>query len=235
MAQEWLSLAEISRRTGIAESSLRRYVRNFASHLPQEQAGKRWVFAEEAVEVFERIGAAYREGKTTDEISLLLGEGSGAGPVAPVPPAEVVLRSHATSPRQATVAEPALSSATVASFLSTVQGTMERMAEALEAVQHRDQERVLLLEDKTARQEHLLEDQRLRIRELEQKLHRVESLLFLTGDEKTTPLVVKEQLEKLQGDLALVRQIQEKEAVVRVLEQPPSRPSWWQRLFGFGH
>ena len=79
MAQEWLSLAEISRRTGIAESSLRRYVRNFASHLPQEQAGKRWVFAEEAVEVFERIGAAYREGKTTDEISLLLGEGSGAG------------------------------------------------------------------------------------------------------------------------------------------------------------
>ncbi|HQK25408.1 MAG TPA: MerR family transcriptional regulator, partial [Synergistaceae bacterium] len=72
MAQEWLSLAEISRRTGIAESSLRRYARNFAPHLLQEQSGKRWVFAEESVEVFDRIGTAYREGKTTEEVARML-------------------------------------------------------------------------------------------------------------------------------------------------------------------
>ncbi len=238
MAQAWLSLAEISRRTNIAESNLRRYVRNFAPHLPQEQSGKRWVFAEEAVEIFERIGAAYREGKTTEEISLLLEEGPAVKSVVGPSPMEVVSPPHGVRPRNSAPSapeEPALSSASVASFLSTVQIAMERMAEALEAVQHRDLERVHLLEEKTARQENLLEDQRLRIKELEQKLHRVESLLFLTGDEKTTPLVVKEQLEKLQGDLAMVRQIQEKEAVVRILEQPKPRPSWWQRLFGFGH
>jgi len=44
--------------------------------------------------------------------------------------------------------------------------------------------------------------------------------------------VVKDQLEKLQGDLAMVRQIQEKEAVVRILDQPTPRSPWWRRLLG---
>jgi len=229
MAQEWLSLAEISRRTGIAESSLRRYARNFAPHLLQEQSGKRWVFAEESVEVFDRIGTAYREGKTTEEVARMLETtpvvksidhpSPGVGPSVP-------------APQGANSEILPLSSASVALFFSTVQTAMERMAEALEAVQHRDQERVRLLEEKSTSQENLLEDQRLRIKELEQKLHRVESLLFLAGDEKTTPLVVKDQLEKLQGDLAMVRQIQEKEAVVRILDQPTPRSPWWRRLLG---
>ena len=231
MAQEWLSLAEISRRTGIAESSLRRYARNFAPHLLQEQSGKRWVFAEESVEVFDRIGTAYREGKTTEEVARMLETtptvksidhtSPGGGPSVPAP-------AHQGAAPEILP----LSSASVALFFSTVQTAMERMAEALEAVQHRDQERVRLLEEKSTSQENLLEDQRLRIKELEQKLHRVESLLFLAGDEKTTPLVVKDQLEKLQGDLAMVRQIQEKEAVVRILDQPTPRPPWWRRLLG---
>lgn len=245
MAHDWLSLAEIARRTGIPESSLRRYVRNFKPHLPQEQSGKRWVFSSETVGVFETIGTAYREGKTTEEIDAILQRLPGTRPTpAPlpeipspgaaaldVPPAPPVRKASHSSKESR---EGVLSSATVADFLNTVQNTMERIAKTLEIVEQREQERVHQLEDQAARQETLLAEQRLHIAELEQKLHRVESLLFLTGDEKTTPLVVKEQLEKLQEDLAVVRQIQEKESVVRMLEPPLPRRPWWRRIFGFG-
>ena len=68
----YLTIADINRRTGISERSLRRYRDQFQIYIPYSGQGRQRVYPEEAVPIFERIAELKNKGKTGREIGNVL-------------------------------------------------------------------------------------------------------------------------------------------------------------------
>ena len=76
MAAEWWTVAEIGKRLGTPETTVRRYARAFAEYLPSRQFGRVTKYGADALEVMERISRLYGQGLTTPEVEeALSGEG----------------------------------------------------------------------------------------------------------------------------------------------------------------
>ncbi|MGE4553059.1 MAG: MerR family transcriptional regulator [Desulfovibrionaceae bacterium] len=93
----WLSVAEISKITGIPAPTARRYASLFREFLPSKKMGRITKYSDEAVGIFEQIARNYNEGHVTTEIEEMLrreyartidlapGEGGYGGPAAQPP------------------------------------------------------------------------------------------------------------------------------------------------------
>ena len=72
VAMEWLSVADISKRTRIPAPTARRYASLFKEYLPSRKVGRVTKYSEEAVAIFEKISTHYADGHVTAEIEDVL-------------------------------------------------------------------------------------------------------------------------------------------------------------------
>lgn len=70
--KEWLSIAEIADRLGLAENTARRYSNLFSHFLRDRKFGRTTKYTTEALEVISRIAALYNQGLSTEEIKRKL-------------------------------------------------------------------------------------------------------------------------------------------------------------------
>jgi DNA-binding transcriptional MerR regulator len=94
-----LSVREISRRTGVPESTLRYYRKLFANYIPTVGSGRGRRHPEEAVAVFQRISRLFAAGESHGAILRELERGRGVlepatGYVSERPPAVEVTPAH---------------------------------------------------------------------------------------------------------------------------------------------
>jgi chromosome segregation ATPase len=74
MAMEWLSLAEIAERVGVAEATARRYAAMLADFIPCQEADGASLYPLQAVEIFRRMARADTAEKLDSAADLGLGE-----------------------------------------------------------------------------------------------------------------------------------------------------------------
>ncbi|HEY8449123.1 MAG TPA: MerR family transcriptional regulator [Bacillota bacterium] len=72
MPEEWLTLPQIARELGIAESTARRWAAAFAELLPARGRGSARRFHPQARQVLARARALFEQGLTTDEVAEAL-------------------------------------------------------------------------------------------------------------------------------------------------------------------
>lgn len=68
MAEEWLTIADVSKRVGLAENTARRYAHLFGEYIKSRQFGRATKYAPEALEVMADISQLYQGGLSTQEI-----------------------------------------------------------------------------------------------------------------------------------------------------------------------
>lgn len=69
---ELLSIADISKKLNIPQSNLRYYRDKYLDYIPYVGTGKKRRYKAEAIEVFSRIAILTTEGKTANDIAILL-------------------------------------------------------------------------------------------------------------------------------------------------------------------
>jgi len=65
---EFITLAELARRANSAESTARRYIKNFPEYFPTRQEGQRILYASEGASVLLEIARYYSKGYTTGQV-----------------------------------------------------------------------------------------------------------------------------------------------------------------------
>lgn len=70
--KEWLSIAEIADKLGLAENTARRYSHLFNDFLQDQKFGRTTKYTAEAIEVISRIAGLYNQGFSTEEIKRKL-------------------------------------------------------------------------------------------------------------------------------------------------------------------
>lgn len=68
MVEEWLSIAEVAKRLGLAENTARRYTHLFKEYITSKQTGRTMKYDPEAMEILANISRLYQEGLSTQEI-----------------------------------------------------------------------------------------------------------------------------------------------------------------------
>ena len=63
-----ITLPELSRRSGVSETSCRRYVRDFAEFLPCHRSGRIALYDQSGAEILKQIKKLYEQGLTADQI-----------------------------------------------------------------------------------------------------------------------------------------------------------------------
>lgn len=69
---EWYSVSDIAQKTRIPAPTARRYSALFREFLPSRKIGRVTKYAEEAIEIFEKISKLYADGHVTAEIEEML-------------------------------------------------------------------------------------------------------------------------------------------------------------------
>jgi DNA-binding transcriptional MerR regulator len=72
--QEYLTVPQIERETRIAESTLRRYVRQHGHRMNIKKNGKTYLIARESVETIRKIRALYDKGQTAEQVDKILAD-----------------------------------------------------------------------------------------------------------------------------------------------------------------
>ncbi|MED3690735.1 MerR family transcriptional regulator [Peribacillus butanolivorans] len=72
MADEWFNVMEIEKQTGIADSTLRRYIRNHGHNLQIKKRGKSYLISGESIPVIKKIRELYDKGKQLEDIEEAL-------------------------------------------------------------------------------------------------------------------------------------------------------------------
>jgi predicted house-cleaning NTP pyrophosphatase (Maf/HAM1 superfamily) len=72
MNEEWLSVTEIEKKTGIADSTVRRYIRNHGHHLQIKKRGKSYLIAPDSISIIQNIRELYEKGKQSEEVGEFL-------------------------------------------------------------------------------------------------------------------------------------------------------------------
>lgn len=70
--ERWLLISELSEKTGIPESTVRRYTNNFKSYFRYDNKGRGKKFSPDAIDVLNRISSLYNDGFQAKEIEELL-------------------------------------------------------------------------------------------------------------------------------------------------------------------
>jgi len=71
---EWITIFELSRRTGVHEESIVRYISAFSEYLPQRRVGSLRLLKAEASSIVKMIWEGYKEGKQTPQIRDILNQ-----------------------------------------------------------------------------------------------------------------------------------------------------------------
>jgi len=88
MADEWLSLTDVSHTTGIPERTLRRYIDRHGAYLPTQRQGRVYRLAATALPIVQFIRAQYLAGESEESVQQRLGQHFAATvTVNPIPPA----------------------------------------------------------------------------------------------------------------------------------------------------
>lgn len=66
---EWYSVTEIEKKTGIADSTVRRYIRNHGHHLQIKKRGKSYLIAEDSIPTIKKIRELYDKGKQSEDVN----------------------------------------------------------------------------------------------------------------------------------------------------------------------
>jgi DNA-binding transcriptional MerR regulator len=69
-----LTIAEIAEKLGIAESTARRYAKQFSQFLPSKQIGRTMKYSPQALEILRDTAILFKKGHTSEEVQELLGE-----------------------------------------------------------------------------------------------------------------------------------------------------------------
>lgn len=69
---EWLTIGELARKTGMPETTIRRYINLFNGFMQEKSFGRSKKYPGEVVVVLEQIYSLYGQGKGTDEIHDML-------------------------------------------------------------------------------------------------------------------------------------------------------------------
>ncbi len=65
-------LTELSRESGVPESTIRRWIESFHHYFTTKKIGKTTYYRSEAIDLLKRLKTYYREGKNADEIEEIL-------------------------------------------------------------------------------------------------------------------------------------------------------------------
>jgi hypothetical protein len=66
--KEWLTVLAMEKETGIADSTLRRYIRNHGHNLEVKKRGKSYLISSESIPVIKKIRELYEKGKQSEDI-----------------------------------------------------------------------------------------------------------------------------------------------------------------------
>ena len=68
MTDEWITIGEVSERSGVAEPNIRRYISAFNEFLPQRRSGGHRLLKPESAEIVKMIRDSYDSGRDTEQI-----------------------------------------------------------------------------------------------------------------------------------------------------------------------
>ncbi len=74
MEEEWLSIAEVEKSTGIPDRTIRRYVAQHGHHLNTRKNHRNYMIARNAVNLLTQIRDQYARGRTSDQVEASLSE-----------------------------------------------------------------------------------------------------------------------------------------------------------------
>lgn len=74
MDEEWLSIAEVEKTTGIPDRTIRRYVSQHGHHLNTRKNHRNYLIAKTAVPVLAQIRDQYSRGRSADQVESSLAE-----------------------------------------------------------------------------------------------------------------------------------------------------------------
>lgn len=66
--KQWFTVTELSKRFGIPDATLRRYIRHHGHHLKLRKRHKSYLIADESIEVFAKIREAYASGSSIEDV-----------------------------------------------------------------------------------------------------------------------------------------------------------------------
>lgn len=74
MDEEWLSIAEVEKSTGIPDRTIRRYVAQHGHHLNTRKNHRNYLIAKNTVSVLAQIRDQYARGRSSDQVEAALAE-----------------------------------------------------------------------------------------------------------------------------------------------------------------
>jgi DNA-binding transcriptional MerR regulator len=74
MEEEWLSISEVEKSTGIPDRTIRRYVAQHGHHLNTRKIHRNYLIARNAVAILTTIRDQYKHGRNSDQIEAALSE-----------------------------------------------------------------------------------------------------------------------------------------------------------------
>ncbi len=165
MAEEYLTVSEMARRAGLAESTARRYIKNYSEFFSTREEGQRVYYAAEGVQILTEAAKLFNKGLTAGQVRESLAGGFAAAyDVESEVAAALVDR---TENRESMVA------------------MMERQTKAMETISKAFAEMEWARQDKENLQRQLEQERETRQREaaeLKARMERLESFLSDEGE-----------------------------------------------------